>query len=85
MADGDVESQDLLPLLPDFTEIDLFKEQICNSLNSYGSRIQEVKAEMLELTSTVESSLQVGILYCGCDLLILIIYIYGIPIRNCMV
>jgi hypothetical protein len=53
-------SQDLLPLLPDFTEIDLFKEQICSSLDSCGSRIQEVKTEMQELATTVESTLQVG-------------------------
>eukprot|EP01031_Cornospumella_fuschlensis_P035060 gene35060-42461_t len=50
--------EDLLPLLPDFTEIDLFKEQICSSLDKCGVGIQEVKTEMQELASSVENTLQ---------------------------
>lgn len=56
--------EDLLPLLPDFTEIDLFKEQICSSLDKCGVGIQEVKTEMQELASSVENTLQVRFYIC---------------------
>ncbi len=47
--------QDLLPLLPDFTEIELFNDEICHTLEDCGARIDSLKAEMEELSESAES------------------------------
>jgi hypothetical protein len=51
-------SQDLLPLLPDFTEIDFFKDEICASLEGCGHRISALKTEMEELAETADSTVK---------------------------
>lgn len=47
--------EDILEHLPDFTEIDLFKEEICNTLEDYANRIETLKSEMDELSSSAET------------------------------
>ena len=44
-----------MPFLPDNTEIDLFKDEICRTLEDCGSRIDSLKAEMTELSDSAES------------------------------
>lgn len=38
--------EDLIPFFPDFVVIDDFKEEICNALEDYSKRIDDLKAEM---------------------------------------
>ena len=47
---GALTIQDLLPLLPEFTEIDAFRDQICTALDQASGHIDRLKAEMQELT-----------------------------------
>lgn len=47
--------EDILEQLPDFTEIDHFKEEICHTLEDYASRIETLKSEMDELSSSAEA------------------------------
>ena len=47
--------EDILEQLPDFTEIDHFKEEICHTLEDYASRIETLKSEMDELSSSAET------------------------------
>lgn len=56
--------KDLLPFLPDFTEIDLFKDEICHTLEDCGTRIEYLKAEMSELSISAESITKVEITCC---------------------
>lgn len=51
--------QDLLPMLPEFTEIDTIKEEICCSLEECGTRINDIKTSMRHLADSVENTLQV--------------------------
>ena len=53
-SDGTLKIEDLLPLLPDFTEIDLFKEDICSTLEDCSQRIDNLKSEMEELSESAE-------------------------------
>jgi hypothetical protein len=41
--------------LPDFTEIDQFKEEICCTLAEYGARMEGLRAEMDELSISAEN------------------------------
>ncbi|KAL1495659.1 hypothetical protein AB1Y20_016525 [Prymnesium parvum] len=53
-APGDeplLQLEDLLPLFPDFTIIDDFKEPVCSSLASYAERMKELRAEMDDAVS----------------------------------
>jgi hypothetical protein len=54
-SNGILRVEDLMPLLPDFTEIDMFKEEICHTLEDCGSRIDHLKLEMSELAESAES------------------------------
>ena len=45
---------DLLPWFPDFVVIDKFKDRVVESLEDYNSRIDELKGEMMEYTSSAE-------------------------------
>lgn len=47
---GALTIQDLLPLLPEFAEIDAFRDQICTALDQASSHIDRLKIEMQELT-----------------------------------
>lgn len=46
--------EDLLPLFPDFSVIDEFKTEICDTLESYVTRIDALKDEMDRMTLTTE-------------------------------
>ena len=41
--------------MPDFTEIDLFKEEIYKTLEDYVTRIDRMKEEMEELSTSAEA------------------------------
>jgi hypothetical protein len=47
--------EDILPFFPDFVVIDDFKTEICNALEDYSARIDELRAEMDEATASAES------------------------------
>lgn len=46
--------EDILPFFPDFTVIDSFKEEICLALESYATRIEELKGDMGQATDTAK-------------------------------
>ncbi|WWC97049.1 hypothetical protein V866_003926 [Kwoniella sp. B9012] len=50
-----IKIEDILPFFPDFVVIDDFKNEICNALEEYSARIDELKAEMDEATASAES------------------------------
>ena len=47
--------EDLLPYLPDFTQLDLFKDEICKTLEGYTSKIEYLKAEMTDLSDSADN------------------------------
>lgn len=47
--------EDILPIFPDFTIIDSFKDEICHALESYSNRIESLKTEMDQATQSAES------------------------------
>jgi vacuolar protein sorting-associated protein 18 len=47
--------EDLLPFFPDFTQIEYFKDAICDSLKEYNRRIQEQKKEMDDCAEAAEN------------------------------
>lgn len=49
-SDNALQIEDLLPFLPDFTQLDNFKDEICRTLEAYGNRIESLQTEMEELT-----------------------------------
>ncbi len=57
-SNGVLRIEDLLPHLPDFTEIDTFKDEICNTLEEYGSKIERLKDEMKELSDSAENTVK---------------------------
>ena len=50
-----VKIEDILPFFPDFVVIDDFKTEICNALEDYSARIDELKLEMADATRSAES------------------------------
>jgi vacuolar protein sorting-associated protein 18 len=44
--------EDILPFFPEFTRIDAFKDEICNSLEDYNKLIGELQQEMDEATES---------------------------------
>jgi hypothetical protein len=48
-----------LPFLPDFTDIEIFKDELCQSLERGGSKIQLLRAEMEELAESAQATVQV--------------------------
>lgn len=54
-AGGAVRIEDILPLFPDFVEIDAFKDAICSSLEAYNREIEELKREMQQSTRTAQA------------------------------
>jgi DNA-binding IscR family transcriptional regulator len=57
-SNGVITIDDLLPHLPNFTEIDLFKDEICHTLEQCGSKVLALKAEMEELAESTESTVK---------------------------
>eukprot|EP00428_Durinskia_dybowskii_P070223 CAMPEP_0170407188 /NCGR_PEP_ID=MMETSP0117_2-20130122/28114_1 /TAXON_ID=400756 /ORGANISM="Durinskia baltica, Strain CSIRO CS-38" /LENGTH=1170 /DNA_ID=CAMNT_0010664419 /DNA_START=122 /DNA_END=3634 /DNA_ORIENTATION=+ len=49
---------DLLPHLPNFTEMELFQEEICLTLENCGEHIYNLKGQMKELVDSAESTVQ---------------------------
>ena len=47
--------QDILEYLPDFSEIDHFKEEIYSTLEEYANRVEGMKEEMEELSNSAEA------------------------------
>ena len=47
--------EDILPFFPDFVVIDDFKDEVCNALEGYSSRIEDLKNEMNDATKTAEA------------------------------
>ena len=52
---GLVKIEDILPLFPDFVQIDAFKEAICQSLEDYNHHIDALKAEMADATRIADA------------------------------
>lgn len=46
--------EDILPFFPDFVLIDSFKDDICEALESYAERIQDLKSEMKAATNNAD-------------------------------
>ena len=64
-------TQDLLPHLPNFTEIELFQDEICQTLQDCGDNIQYLKNQMRELAESADSTVLVS----SCDEILSIIMI----------
>lgn len=47
--------EDVLPFLPDFTQIDQIKDEICDALTSYSSKIEGLLKEMNECDQTCDA------------------------------
>ena len=47
--------EDVLPFLPDFAQIDQFKDEICQALASYSSKIEHYLKEMTECDQTCDA------------------------------
>ena len=46
-------------MLPDVTELELFQEEICQSLQACGDQVQALKSTMQELAGAAETAVQV--------------------------
>ena len=53
-------TKDLLPLLPDLTEIEFLKDEICQSLEACGNRIENLKIDMDTLSESISSTILVN-------------------------
>lgn len=54
-AGGLINIEDILPLFPDFVQIDDFKEAICQSLEEYNREIEQLKTEMDDATRIADA------------------------------
>ncbi len=54
-ARGVVRIEDMLPLFPDFVQIDRFKDAICASLGKYNREIEDLRKEMQLATTTAQA------------------------------
>lgn len=54
-AGGLIKIEDVLPLFPDFVQIDAFKDAICQSLEEYNTQIEGLKSEMDDATRIADS------------------------------
>lgn len=52
---GLVKIEDILPLFPDFAQVDSFKEAICKSLSEYNEQIESLKVEMADATQIADA------------------------------
>lgn len=52
---GILSIEDVLPFLPDVAQIDQFKDEICDALTSYSSRIEQYLIEMSECDHTCQT------------------------------
>ena len=54
-SDGDLQMEDLLPLMPDFTEFGLVRDELCRTLERSSLRVEEATASMAELADSAEA------------------------------
>ena len=54
-SDGDLQMEDLLPLMPDFTEVGLVRDELCRTLERSSLRVEEATASMAELADSAEA------------------------------
>ncbi|KAK9814445.1 hypothetical protein WJX72_006013 [[Myrmecia] bisecta] len=54
-AGGLIKIEDILPLFPDFVQIDNFKDAICQSLEDYNQQIEHLKGEMEDATRIADA------------------------------
>ena len=54
-AGGLLKIEDILPLFPDFVQIDNFKDAICQSLEDYNTQIAGLKSEMDDATRIADA------------------------------
>ena len=47
--------EDILPFFPDFVVIDSFKREICVSLEEYNGKIENLRKEMEDYTTSTEA------------------------------
>ena len=52
---GLVKIEDILPLFPDFAQVDNFKDAICKSLSDYNTQIEDLKAQMADATQIADA------------------------------
>ena len=52
---GDLQMEDLLPLMPDFTEFGLVRDELCRTLERSSLRVEEASASMAELADSAEA------------------------------
>ena len=52
---GDLQMEDLLPLMPDFTEFGLVRDELCRTLERSSVRVEEATASMAELADSAEA------------------------------
>ena len=52
---GLVKIEDILPLFPDFAQVDSFKDAICKSLSEYNEQIETLKTEMADATQIADA------------------------------
>lgn len=52
---GLVKIEDILPLFPDFAQVDTFKEAICKSLSDYNKQIEDLKEQMADATQIADA------------------------------
>lgn len=53
-SNGVVRIEDVLPLFPDFVEIDAFREAVCSSLEKYNEEMESLREEMAIASKTAE-------------------------------
>ena len=54
-SEGDLQMEDLLPMMPDFTEFGLVRDELCRSLERSSLRVEEATASMAELADSAEA------------------------------
>lgn len=52
---GVLHIEDVLPLFPEFTEIDAFRDVLCSALGAYNEEIEDLKREMAHSTRTAQA------------------------------
>jgi vacuolar protein sorting-associated protein 18 len=53
-SNGVLRIEDILPMFPDFVEIDAFRDAVCSSLERYNREIQELRSEMSLASKTAQ-------------------------------
>lgn len=54
-SEGNLQMEDLLPLMPDFMEFGLVRDELCRTLECSSARVEEAIASMAELADSAEA------------------------------